>query len=135
MTAVYILLIILMVGIMLLIPQALQFRNGINPERFPKIKVNKLGFMFRGIGGHGGAYTDVKEYGVICPMFAIQVLGYTLALLTVIIAPVVAAAAEMTLEQTVFIVLYMLVAEAVICVITTIVCLIISTQLDKKLAV
>ena len=132
MTVLYVFLIILMVALMFLLPPAMQFKTGINPEYFPKIKVNTFAFMFRGIGMKGGKYYSVKDYGVIAPMYALHLLGYSLALLSLIISPVIIFVAELEVWQTDLILLYMLLIEAVICVATDVTCCIISKRKDGK---
>ncbi len=59
----------------------------INPEYFKKVKVKKLSWMFRGIGGKDSIYGDVCNYGVIVPIFAVQIIGIVLAILQIILIP------------------------------------------------
>lgn len=59
----------------------------INPEYFRKVKIRKLSFMFRGIGGKESIYGDVRNYGVIIPIFVVQIIGYLLTLIQLIMIP------------------------------------------------
>ncbi len=59
----------------------------INPEYFKKVKVKKLSWMFRGIGGKDSIYGDVRNYGVIVPIFVVQIIGIVLAILQIILIP------------------------------------------------
>lgn len=52
----------------------------INPDCFKKIKIKKLSFLFKGWGGKNSIYNDVKNYGVILPIFILYIIGYFLAL-------------------------------------------------------
>ena len=88
--------------------------------------------MFRGMGSKDGAYRNVTEYGVIAPMYALHVFGYALSALSIVIAPVVIFAAEIEVWQTALIVLYMFVAEVIICAATVITCYAISRKKGSK---
>ncbi len=59
----------------------------INPEYFKKVKVKILSWMFRGIGGKDSIYGDVRHYGVIVPIFVVQIIGIVLAILQIILIP------------------------------------------------
>ena len=59
----------------------------INPEYFKKVKVKILSWMFRGIGGKDSIYGDVRHYGVIVPIFVVQIIGIVLAILQMILIP------------------------------------------------
>ena len=60
----------------------------IDPDFFRKIKIKKLSYMFRGIGGKDSIYGDVCTYGVILPFFVLQVLGYVLTIIQLIVIPI-----------------------------------------------
>lgn len=60
----------------------------INPENFKKIKIKKFAWMFRGIGGKDSIYGDVRNYGVIVPIFVVQILGCILAVIQLILIPI-----------------------------------------------
>ncbi len=47
----------------------------IKTKYFKRVKIKKLSFLFRPIGGKQSINGNVKEYGIIIPMFVIQVLG------------------------------------------------------------
>ncbi len=59
----------------------------INPEYLKKVKVKILSWMFRGIGGKDSIYGDVRHYGVIVPIFVVQIIGIVLAILQIILIP------------------------------------------------
>ncbi len=66
-------------------PPFIQWRlleENIDVKYFKKIKVTKLSFLFRGIGGKECIGGDVKKDGVIIPMFIFQILGYCLSIVS-----------------------------------------------------
>lgn len=75
----------------LLIPLIVPFYSvrlyEINPEYFRKVKIKKLNFMFRGIGGKGSVYGDVHNYGIILPIFVVQIIGFILTIIQLIVIP------------------------------------------------
>lgn len=60
----------------------------IDPEHFRKVKIKKLTWMFRGIGGKDSVYGNVLDYGVIVPIFAVQILGNVLAVIQLVLIPI-----------------------------------------------
>ena len=54
---------------------------GVDPQYFKRVKVKFPAFLFVGLGGRKSKYGNVKEYGVIAPMFVLHILGYLLTLL------------------------------------------------------
>lgn len=60
----------------------------IDPELFRKVKIKKFTWMFRGIGGKDSVYGDVRDYGVIAPIFAVQILGNVLAVIQLALIPI-----------------------------------------------
>ncbi len=59
----------------------------IDPKYFRRIKVRFPAFLFVGIGDKKDT-GDVKNFGVIVPMFILQLLGYMWTVLLVIAIPV-----------------------------------------------
>lgn len=60
----------------------------VNPEYFRKVKVRKWTFLFCGIGGKKSKYGDIHNYGIIVPLLVIQILGYFLTFLQIILIPI-----------------------------------------------
>ena len=52
----------------------------VDPKYFKRVKVKFLSFMFVGIGGNKSEHGNVKNYGVIIPMFLMHILGYILTI-------------------------------------------------------
>lgn len=126
MNVVYILLIVLLVAFTAIAAPALQLIKAFNPEHFLKIKINYLWFMFRGTGTVKGGYSSSKEYGVILPMFAIQLLGYVAAIVFTVITIVLSVVAGIGVVELVFINLYAFLSVLIISAVTIFVCAIIS---------
>lgn len=61
------------------------FQEDIDVKYFKKIKVHKLSFLFRGIGGKDAIGGSVKKDGVIVPMYIFQILGYCISLISTIV--------------------------------------------------
>ena len=53
----------------------------VDPQYFKRVKVKFPAFLFVGIGGSKSETGNVKEYGVIVPMFVLHIVGYVLTLL------------------------------------------------------
>ena len=51
--------------------------QSIDERKFKKYKIKRLGFLFKGMQGE-----SASTYGVILPMFAIQIQGYFLGIIT-----------------------------------------------------
>lgn len=75
------------VSVALLVPLR-QYRLRIDPRFFKRIKVKFPAFMFAEIGGSKSEYGNVKDFGVIIPMFILHIVGYVLALFIGAIVPV-----------------------------------------------
>lgn len=72
-----------------LMAPAITFRlYEVDPECFKKVKIKRPTFLFCGIGGKDCIYGDVKKYGVILPLFVVQLVGYILTILQIILAPI-----------------------------------------------
>lgn len=67
------------------VPVRQRFLN-FDPKYFRRIKVKFPAFLFAGIGDK--TTSDVKNYGVIAPMFALHLLGYLWTVLLVTAVPV-----------------------------------------------
>ena len=52
----------------------------VDPKYFKRVKVKFLSFLFVGIGGNKSEHGNVKNYGVIIPMFVMHILGYLLTI-------------------------------------------------------
>ena len=81
--------IVLSIALMIVFPFFVQGKlvlDVIDIEYFHAIKLNKSAFLFRGVGGKKCIYYDVKNYGIIRPMLAIQIIGYLLAILSILLA-------------------------------------------------
>lgn len=55
----------------------------INIKNFKRKKIKRLSFLFRGLYG-----TDVKKYGVIYPMYIMHIIGFFIAIASVIMSVV-----------------------------------------------
>lgn len=54
--------------------------RSIDEEKFKLYKIKRLGFLFKGIQGE-----SASTYGVILPMLIIQIQGYILGLISIIL--------------------------------------------------
>ena len=64
-----------------------QYSLRIDARYFRRVKVKFFAFLFAGIGGRRSEQGDVKNFGVIVPMFVLHVLGYVLTLFIWAIVP------------------------------------------------
>ena len=64
-----------------------QYRLRVEPRFFKRVKVKFLSFLFAGVGGSNSEQGDVKNFGVIVPMFVLHIIGYALTLLICAIVP------------------------------------------------
>lgn len=90
---------------------------------FQKIKIPRAAFLFAGVG-----YPEAKTDGVIVPVFALSVLNYAFALISAVLAPVLATVAGIAVFDLMFIILYMAVANVIINFGTIGVCAVISKR-------
>ena len=72
--------IVFFVLLMALIPPFSQFKSGVNNGAFRQIRVKKFAFMFRAPDG-----ISVSKEGVALPLFILQVVGYVIAVLSIIL--------------------------------------------------
>lgn len=114
---------IFMLGLMPIIPLVSQVRAAasIIPHNFKKIKIKRFSFLFKGIGGKDSIYGSVKDYGIILPMFILQILGYILCILSIIIV-VLCIAFHVLLYKIVMIILSILIFESITCCLIIIFC-------------
>lgn len=61
------------------------FQENIDVKYFKKVKITKLSFLFRGIGGKNTVGGNVKKDGVIMPMFVLQITGYCVAIISTVV--------------------------------------------------
>lgn len=81
-----IILTIMFVFFSALITPSMNFRlYEVNPEHFKKVKVVKFSWLFKGVGGKNSIYRDVKNYGIILPMFIMHIIGYIISILIIIV--------------------------------------------------
>lgn len=117
-------------AMMIFLPVAGQERQyGIEADYFKRIKIKKLSFLFRGIGHKVSA----KEYGVIIPMFAVQLLGYVLAFCSITLAIVLQFTCGLELRKIFTIVAIILGVEIIIDTATIILTIISSRKRKKRL--
>lgn len=102
--------------LMALIPPFMQFKitDIFNGGAFRSIKIKKLAFMFRSPGGE-----SVSEEGVPIPMFAVQVAGYVLALLSIILNVLLLVLLEEPLKIMTIATISMLGAEIIFLIVFT----------------
>lgn len=70
----------------LLVPLRQRFSR-IDPKYFRRVRVRFPSFLFAGIGSRQGT-GNVREYGVIVPMFVLHVLGYLFTVAICVAVPV-----------------------------------------------
>ena len=110
--------------LMSLLPPLAQIRlYEIEPEKFKKVRIKYFSFLFRGIGGKGCVYGNVREYGVILPMFVFQLLGYILSILSCIAVPILYFVFELPLEISELIIFIVFGAECIGLVVVTVICI------------
>lgn len=112
-----------------------QYNNyEINPQYFKKIKLrNKAqSFFFKGIGGKDCTYGDTIKYGVIYPMFVIQVLGYILSICSLILTFVLIFAFKTSIVTVAVVNCLMLLFQGIAYVITTLACIAVTRSKNKE---
>lgn len=126
-------LIVLCISIMFLVTPFMQENlYEIEPKYFKRIKIKRLSFMFRGIGGKKSICGSAKEYGVIIPMLVIQIMGYLFAFCSIISVLVLHFAIKMELTKIAITICLVLGLELVIAIGTTFVCAIITKHYMHK---
>lgn len=120
------------IPLMFIIPRFSQWnRYDINPEHFKKIKVQKLHFLFSGLGGKDCIYHSVKKYGVILPMFIYQISGYLCAIIAVGLTLILLFIFNLELTSIAIINFGILLSDSVLGAILTCSCAIITNKKDK----
>lgn len=108
------------------------FQANIDVKYFKKVKVTKLSFLFRGIGGKDFVGGDVKKDGVIIPMFILHILGYCVAFISTIIVLVLYLTKQIGY---VFVLIFqssLIVGEAILCLTMIYLCSIITKHRKKQ---
>lgn len=103
----------------------------INPDYFKKVKVKNFSRLFKGLGGKNSIYGDVKNYGIIYPMFIMHILGYIFSILSIIVAFLLLYAFNITPLVVIIVIGCIFVIDLIILFVTTAVCAIISKKKDK----
>lgn len=135
MTGVMIFLIVFSILCNAFIAPSAQFKNyEINPQFFKKIKLRNevQSFFFKGIGGKGCIYGDTINYGIIYPMFAIQVLGYILSACSLILTFVFIFAFKISIVMVAVASCSILLFHGIVCVITILICIAITRMKSRR---
>ena len=126
--------IIFFIILMFVAPLAMQLRlYEIEPDHFKKIKIKKVKFLFKGIGGKHSIYGDVEKYGIIISLFIVQLLGYVTALLSTILVFILTNKFKYDLEEIVKIMGSILLGELSFDAVIIFIYMFISNRKDKKL--
>ncbi|MCH5260968.1 MAG: hypothetical protein J1F18_14505 [Lachnospiraceae bacterium] len=104
---------------------------GVNPNNFKRKKVKYLSFLFRGVGGKNCIYGDVKEYGIIYPIYVFHILGYLLATLLIGLVFILLFVFKMHIALVSIILFSVFLGFACVYCIATMICVIISKKRDK----
>ena len=118
----FIVILIVMFILLMIVPCYWTYK--VDGERFRKIGVGKLAFMFCGIGN----YTEVKKEGVMLPMFVLRVMDFAFAFLYAVMAVVLPLAAGLGVMDVAFIVMYMAVADVALNVVVCLICMLVSKK-------
>lgn len=105
----------------------------INTDYFKKIKVKKFTRLFRGIGSGDCIYKDVKNYGIIIPMFILHIVGYVLSLLSVAVALILLFVFKIGYKYTAITLFAMAGIFMAIIALTIVICIAITKKRDKNL--
>lgn len=65
-----------------------QLFSDIDPQYFKRIRVAFPAFLFVGAGGRKAAKGNVREYGIIVPMFVLHLTGYLFTIAICVLIPV-----------------------------------------------
>lgn len=111
-----------------------QYRLRVEPRFFQRVKVKFPAFLFAGVGGRRSNQGDVKNFGVIVPMFVLHIVGYVLTLFIWAIVPTLYYRVGIDLDVLFVIPLAVAVAFVVAVVVTELVCVQISRkkQLEQQ---
>ena len=134
MTIVFISFMCVFIGMMCFVaPFAQEQLYEINADLFRKLKIKKFSFLFKGIGHEGCVSGDVREYGVILPMFVVQLAGYSIALLSAVLIPVLYFPFGLELKTIGMVLSIILGSHVVILIATIFVTIRVSNKREKKL--
>lgn len=104
----------------------------INPDLFSKIKIKRFSFLFRGVGGKTSIYGDVQEYGIVLPLFILQVLGYVIASLVIVTVLLLLYMFKLDLNTIAIIVAIIMISYSMIAIATTAIVILISKKRAKN---
>lgn len=99
-----------------------QYGLRVEPRFFKRIKVKFPSFLFVGIGSKKSEQSDVRNFGVIIPMFVLHIVGYLLTLLIWAIVPALYYRVGVDLDVLVLIPLAIAIPFVIAVVITEYVC-------------
>lgn len=103
----------------------------VNADNFNRKKIKRLSFLFRGIGGKGCVYGDVKEYGIIYPIYVFHLLGYALFFSLIALVFILLFAFNLPITLVTIIVFSVSLSFACAYCITILICIAISKKRDK----
>lgn len=104
----------------------------VDPEHFKRVKVKKFTWLFKGLGGKNSMCNDVKNYGIIIPMFIMHIVGYILSITTLILGLILILIVNVTPIIAVIISCTILVIMLIALFITVFICYIKSKHKDNK---
>lgn len=134
-TYVVILSIIFYFIVLAVLPPSIQwraFQENIDVKYFKKVKVTKLSFLFRGIGGKDMVGGDVRKDGIIMPMFVLQILGYCIAVISTIVFLVLYLVEQVNGYFVIIFQSSLIGVEAVLCLVLIFTCSIITKKRKKQ---
>lgn len=108
------------------------FQEDIDVKYFKKIKITKLSFLFRGIGGKNHMGGDVKKDGVIIPMLVFQILGYCLSIISAIAIIVLYLTQQIDCAFALILQSSLIGAEIVLFFILTLICVALTKKRKRK---
>lgn len=104
----------------------------VDPKYFKRVKVKFPAFLFVGIGGSKAEHGNVKNYGVIVPMFVLHILGYILTLLLWAAMPVLYYRFGIELDILVVVPLAVALPFTIIVVVTEAICVSVSRKRHRE---
>lgn len=108
------------------------FQANIDVKYFRKVKVKKLSFLFRGIGGKDFIGGDVKKDGVIMPMFILQISGHCVALISAVTVLVLYLTKQVNYVFAIIFQSSLIVGEAILCILMIYFCSMITKKRKKQ---
>ena len=123
--------IVILISAMALFPVFLQLTayQGINDNYFKRIKIRRFNFLFKAIGWQSAA-----KRGVIIPMLVVQISGYILALISIILTIILVFAINVDnrLQITVIVNGAILGIEIIAAIVTVIITSIVSRKREEN---